>query len=409
MTVDERRARRYILAAAAAGLVLRLAFGLFYWIDKPLTQDEREYLALAQSLTEGRGFTYPPGMETGTAQQFGRAPAYPAFLAAIGAGRTPSRSSPVRIKVAQAIVGAAIVWLIGLIALRTAGERSGVAAAAIAAVYPPLVWTPAYVFSETLFSLLALSTAIVLDKAANRKPGGSRWPGLAAGVLMGAAALVRGAMLVVLPLVLLWLLRRRDYVTALALVAGLVAVVSPWTLRNARVHGRFMPIAADGGVTFWTGNHPLARGEGDLAANPQLKKAELAFRAAHPGLTAEQRERYYYADAIAYIKTNPGAWLKLLVRKAFYTIVPIGPSYTLHSTKYLVGSVASYLLLLPFAVAGFGRLWRSRFRPTALVLLAASVVLVCIVFFPQERFRIPVIDPFLIVCASCAPLFASRD
>jgi hypothetical protein len=32
--------------------------------------------------------------------------------------------------------------------------------------------------------------------------------------------------------------------------------------------------------------------------------------------------------------------------------------------------------------------------------LAAASVLVCLVFFPQERFRIPVIDPVLIVCAA---------
>jgi hypothetical protein len=30
----------------------------------------------------------------------------------------------------------------------------------------------------------------------------------------------------------------------------------------------------------------------------------------------------------------------------------------------------------------------------------ASAVLVCVVFFPQERFRIPVIDPALIVLAA---------
>ena len=54
-------------------------------------------------------------------------------------------------------------------------------------------------------------------------------------------------------------------------------------LRNVRVYGRFVLVASEGGVTFWTGNHPLARGEGDLAANPDIKAAELTFRAAHPG------------------------------------------------------------------------------------------------------------------------------
>jgi hypothetical protein len=32
--------------------------------------------------------------------------------------------------------------------------------------------------------------------------------------------------------------------------------------------------------------------------------------------------------------------------------------------------------------------------------MGASAILVCLVFFPQERFRVPVIDPTLIVCAS---------
>jgi hypothetical protein len=68
--------------------------------------------------------------------------------------------------------------------------------------------------------------------------------------------------------------------------------------------------------------------------------------------------------------------------------------------RYRAASVVSYLLLLPFAVAGAVKLWRSPQRPSALFLLAAASGLVCIVFFPQERFRIPVIDPVLIVCAA---------
>jgi hypothetical protein len=73
----------------------------------------------------------------------------------------------------------------------------------------------------------------------------------------------------------------------------------------------------------------------------------------------------------------------------------------------MAASLASYLLLLPFAVAGARRLLASsRRRPTALLLLATSSVLVCLVFFPQERFRIPVIDPTLIVCAAA---LASRS
>ena len=36
----------------------------------------------------------------------------------------------------------------------------------------------------------------------------------------------------------------------------------------------------------------------------------------------------------------------------------------------------------------------------ALLLMALSAVLLSLALFPQERFRIPVIDPALIVCAA---------
>jgi hypothetical protein len=177
-------------------------------------------------------------------------------------------------------------------------------------------------------------------------------------------------------------------------------VVAPWTVRNARVYGRFVLVASEGGVTFWTGNHPLARGEGDLAANPAIKAADLEFRRQHAGLTGEELEPLYYREALQHIRANPGWWVWLLARKAFYTIVPVGPSYALHSTRYRLASIVPYLLLLPFAVAGATRLRRAARPPAALFLLAGSAVLVCILFFPQERFRIPVIDPALIVCAA---------
>ena len=408
MAVDRLRARRHIALAAVVGLALRLAFGLVYWVDKPLTHDEREYLALADGLAEGRGFTYtdPPA---GTTAQFGRAPGYPVFLAMVGAGNAQATASPARVKVVQAILGAFGVCLIGFAALEAAGVRSGIAAAWLSALYPPLVWIPAYVLSETLYSVLALATALTLQATVERRQENSAWPppgsALAAGILCGAAILVRPAMLFFLPLATVWLLWRRIPRAALALLLGTTLVVLPWTVRNYRTYGRVVLVASEGGVTFWTGNHPLARGEGDLAANPQLKLAELEFRGAHPGLTAEELEPLYYRDAIHHITSDPAWWLGLLARKAFYTVVPAGPSYTLHSFRYRAASVISYGLLLPFAVAGGVALWRRRRQPTPLLLLAAASVLVCLVFFPQERFRIPVIDPVLIVCA--AALFAA--
>jgi hypothetical protein len=194
---------------------------------------------------------------------------------------------------------------------------------------------------------------------------------------------------------------------ALLLAAGSLVIVAPWTLRNVREHGRFILIASDGGVTFWTGNNPLAGGEGDLAANPAIKADNLRLRAEHPGLSAEELEQVYYREALNFIREHPLQWTVLLAKKLFYTWVPVGPSYTLHSWKYYSATLVSYGLVLPFAIAGAWHLYARRTPPRGAWLLAASSILVCVVFFPQERFRLPILDPVLLICA--ASFFAFRQ
>jgi len=97
-------------------------------------------------------------------------------------------------------------------------------------------------------------------------------------------------------------------------------------------------------------------------------------------------------------------WLGLEGRKLWYTFVPFGPSYRLHAPRYFWTSAVSLLLLLPAAIYGIART-ASGSRPAALLTLAAASVLAGLVFFPHERFRLPVMDPALIACAA---LCASR-
>jgi len=328
---------------------------------------------------------------------------------------------PTEVKVVQALLGCALIWLVGWWATRVAGPGAaavagrqlagrhpavaGVAAAFLAAVYPPLVWIGSYALSESLYAVLALLAALVIDRAMTPTTAVRSYGlALAGGLLTGLAALARPAILLFLALVAAWgLVRRRGWWLA-AVLAGAMLVVFPWTARNHAVYGRFVLVASEGGVTFWTGNNRLARGEGDLAANLEMKRAALEIERAAGNATPEALEGIFYRAALDDIRSDPVRWIDLLARKAFYTVVPVGPSYTLHSTRFVVASVASYLLVLPFAVVGA---WRARgctTPPVALWLLAAASVMVCLVFFPQERFRIPVIDPVLIVyAAACAP------
>ena len=397
-----QRLRRSLFAAAGVGLALRLAFALGYWVDKPLTRDELEYLSLARSIAHGQGVTYDAALNEGSVIPFGRAPGYPTFLALVGGGRTVSAVVPTAVKVAQSIVGALTVLLFGMFAARLAGPRAGMAAGWIAAAYPPLVWMCSYALSEVVYVPVGLVTILLFDRIPESHAPGATVRASISGLVAGLGLLLRAAMTSFVPLALVWLVWRRGRRAAMGFAIGVAMVVLPWTARNYAVYHRFVLIASDGGVTLWTGNNPLARGEGDQAANPELKAANQQLRSAHPGLTEEAMEPVYYNAATTWIRAHPLDWIGLEGRKLFYMVVPIGPSYTVHSRAYYGASLASYLTLLPFGVYGFVRLGRRAGATPGLWLLLLSSVGVCLVFFPQERFRLPVIDPVLIVGAAAA-------
>jgi len=409
------RSRGVIVLAACVGFAARLAFGFGYWVDKPLTHDELEYLTLARNLAAGQGFTYdaPASIEAGgiAPQQFGRAPGYPVFLALVSmlSPLDPAApATPDAVKVAQAILGAVSVVVIATLAARIAGPGAGTVAAIITAVHPPLVWISAYVLSEALYSPLALLSALILgrmtDQAGERLATGGASSVLftagTAGLVAGLAALTRPVLLLFLGCATIWLALRPSRRAAVAFVIGASLVIAPWTIRNAYEYRRIVPIAPQGGVNFWIGNHPFARGDGDLAANAPLKAADLDLRQRYPGLNAAELDTIYFAEAFEHVAAHPLWWVGLEARKFFYQWVPIGPSYRLHSARYYAASAASYVLILPLAIAGLVTLARHHRLPAALLVLAGSEVIAGLIFFPQERYRIPVIDPTLVIFAA---------
>ena len=160
----------------------RLTFALGYWVDKPLTLDEQEYLTLGKNLAAGRGLVY----EADGREHFGRAPGYPAFLAVVFALGGGTKAY----KVAQSLIGALTVLAIAVLARLAAGPRAEVLAAFMAALYPPLVWIAAYPLSEALFSALELASGLLLWIALRRERTSRNSAYAVAGVVAGLAALV---------------------------------------------------------------------------------------------------------------------------------------------------------------------------------------------------------------------------
>src|SRR5262249_45529527 len=161
------------------------------------------------------------------------------FLAAIySAARPLGIDRWVAARLAQAVLGTVIAVLIGAIALRLWGRRTGLIALALAAVYPPLILFSGALMTEPLLIALLLGSVVaLLDRRL-----------IVAGVLAGLAVLTRSnAILLLAPLAVGALVARphRRLLHAAAFVAIALAVVSPWTIRNAVAFHAFVPVSTE--------------------------------------------------------------------------------------------------------------------------------------------------------------------
>ena len=147
------------------------------------------------------------------------------------------------------------------VAARLYGDRVGVFAALVLAVWPTLILFTTILASELpflLFTIAALDAWTARDRSWLMR-------GAIAGLLLGAASLVRPLALA-LPIIYggtialanLGLKNEALRQARLAVVCLLVmaAVIAPWTWRNYRVYGEPVLISTNGGALLWMGNAP---------------------------------------------------------------------------------------------------------------------------------------------------------
>lgn len=239
------QSRAVIWAIVAVALVARIAVVAADAGYVP-QQDAWDYDRHARSIADGEGF--PPSYYAADGGPSAlRAPGYPYFLGFIYSFTGDSITAG---RLANALLGVLAVWLIYLVVRRVWGARPALVAAAIAAVFPPLVLLSRDLLSESLFIALELGT--VLCVLEYRRFRDLRWAA-AAGLLGGLAALTRnpGPALAIPVLIGLWVLRPRLGRAALRApalaLAVMVLAVLPWTIRNAIEFDAFVPITSGTG------------------------------------------------------------------------------------------------------------------------------------------------------------------
>jgi 4-amino-4-deoxy-L-arabinose transferase-like glycosyltransferase len=216
---------------AGVAVAARVAYVLLLAPDRAECCDRLFYHLTANLLADGHGYVKPvefleEGRSLPTA---GHPPLYPFLLAVVSwfGGETYATHRAVGI-----VVGAATVVAIGLLGRRVGGERVGIVAAAIAALYPTFLGADGSGMSESLYGL-GIAVALLATFRLVDRPTAANAAAL--GVVIGLAALVRGEAVLLLGVLALPAFRRirprRLRVSVLACAATALVVV-PWLARN---------------------------------------------------------------------------------------------------------------------------------------------------------------------------------
>ncbi len=264
--VRARRLGSHRRWAAALGLVVLAAVGVRLVAlatiapDVPAFGDARAYHLLGRHLADGEGYVRPFDLErnqerVATAEY---PPGLPALLAGaelVGIGSEDGQRGLLT------LVGGLTVALVGVAGRRLAGGAAGLAAAGLAAVHPALWGADTTLMAEPLAACFG-AAALVAALAVHDAP--TRWRWAVLGLVLGVGALCRAELLVLGPLLVVPLAwrspgtRRTRLVGAGVALGLLVAVLAPWTARNALTFHRFVPVSNNLGSVARGANCDLA-------------------------------------------------------------------------------------------------------------------------------------------------------
>lgn len=398
---------RWAAALFLLALVLRTVWAVY--ADRPPRgfNDPVLYDFFAGRIEEGSGYTRLDGLPTSY---------YPVgYPAALSAVYFVFGHSILAAKLFNAVLGAVTVVLLFELARRLFDSRTARAAGLLLAVFPSQIFYSGTILSEVLFTTLLVG-ALLLLLAAPWDGGRVSLGRLALfGLVMGAATMVRSITLL-LPLLLLvfWLFTSRRPDRSL-LQAGVVALamavlIVPWSVWSTTRMDTPVLISLNAGDNLCMGNHAGAPGHFTLT-----EKCFSGYEGLDSRTLEVERNQDNIEKGITFIVENPLEAGRIVLRKAYYLFYsdsdglyaaesygndPFIPTFR----REVLADVADgfYFVAGAYTLLGIG-LWLFRPEPrrTLLLLIAAYVAAVPLIFFGDPRFHFPVI-PLACVLAGSA-------
>jgi 4-amino-4-deoxy-L-arabinose transferase-like glycosyltransferase len=254
---------RSLAAVAVLGLAVRLAYIFF--------ERAGTHLNAAPGVVGGDAFFYQKGawllphhgfispeifLKTGQVVQSAEHP--PLYLLWLGLLSFVHIVSPLADMVWSAVLGTGTVVLIGLLAREIAGEKAGLIAAGLAAIYPNVWALDGFLQSETM-ALFTVTLALWLAYRYWHEPSTGR--AIAMGVGAALATLSRAELILLFPFVVLPLIvmtkgtlrSHRVKLLAVAAIAG-VLPIAPWVIFNMVRFDKPVYLSTGFGITLSSAN-----------------------------------------------------------------------------------------------------------------------------------------------------------
>jgi 4-amino-4-deoxy-L-arabinose transferase-like glycosyltransferase len=418
-----RHAPRWFLAAVLVlsfvGLATRIAMVAF--VHEPaqpgflVDYDPIFYSQQANLVADGHGFIAPYLLDAQGNGPHRPSAGHPPLLVVVLAAATKlgARSFGAH-RVVVALLGAAVVPVLALLGAELGGWRTGVIAAAIAAVYPNLWLYDGLLMPEALAGLLVALALLVSVRFVRT---GRRSLLIWLGVIIGLGALTRGELLFLVPLLVfpICLARRQQSVPERLRLAGLAAVVAalviaPWAIYNVQRFEKPVFISTAQDTTIGGANCDVVYHGSSIGAWSDQCFSDILNRNLEESVAASEiRSRSAH-----YVAGHTGR-LPLVALARFgrtWDLFKPASNVTLGELQrrprvWSWIALAMYGVLVVLACLGG---YRSRRDPALLPLLAMPVLvtLTGVLFWGNPRFRRPAELVIVVLAAVAIDAFAGR-
>lgn len=235
-----------IITVVCVAFALRALYAFGFPLHE-IAADALGYDTIAWNITQGFGFSLQSGAPTPM-----RAPVYPFFLSII---YFIFGHSLLMATLAQALLGALTCFFTYDIANRLFGRKVGLLSAWLSCLYPVFIIYGGLLLSEILFAFLFILTISFFVRSENGNK--ERWL-ILSGLVLGIATLTRPTtILFPMGMFMAFLISGSGHSVRKILIATLAFgfAILPWTARNYKQFGVFLPVAVGGGVATYATGH----------------------------------------------------------------------------------------------------------------------------------------------------------